>query len=272
MNIEQTQNIINNLYEHKEELNKLSTSEIQEHFALITNILTLLDNGTLRISDKNNNTWQTNQWLKKAILLAFKILPTQMNINNSYDKIPLKFANWQLENFMQAKIRVVPGAIVRLGAYIAKNTILMPCFINTGAFIDEGTMIDTAASIGSCAQIGKRCHISAQVTIGGVLEPLQNNPIIIENDCFIGAGCIIVEGIIIEQGAVLATGVHLGTSTKIIDRQNNEISYGIIPAYSVVVPGSYIDKNSQIALNCAVIVKKVDAQTRSKTTINALLR
>jgi len=269
------QNIINNLYEQYQQnknLNNLAASEIQEYLDLITKILILLDNGTLRISTKINNTWQTNQWLKKAILLAFKILPAAININNSYDKIPLKFANWELSDFMQANIRVVPGAIVRLGAYIAPQTILMPCFINTGAFIDEGTMIDTAASIGSCAQIGKRCHISAQVTIGGVLEPLQNNPIIIENDCFIGAGSIIVEGIIIEQGAVLSTGVHLGSSTKIINRQTNKISYGIIPAYSVVVPGSYVDKNSQIALNCAVIVKQVDAQTRSKTTINELLR
>ena len=271
MNIAQKKDIINNLYTQKDSLHKLPAQELQQHRNLIIEILELLDNGKVRISQKTDNVWNTNQWLKKAILLAFKLLPNQLFFN-SYDKIPLKFATWQQKDFIKTNIRVVPGAIVRLGSYIAKQTILMPCFINSGAFIDEGTMIDSGATIGSCAQIGKRCHISSQATIGGVLEPLQNNPIIIENDCFIGAGCIIVEGVIIEQGAVLSTGVHIGSSTKIINRENNQIYYGKIPQYSVVVPGSYIDKNSQVALNCAIIVKTVDAQTKSKTSINELLR
>jgi 2,3,4,5-tetrahydropyridine-2,6-dicarboxylate N-succinyltransferase len=237
----------------------------------IMQVLTLLDKGQLRVAEKINNCWQTNDWLKKAILLAFKLFNNNIGIN-SYDKIPLKFTNWQQEDFFNAKIRVVPGTTIRLGAYLAKNTIFMPCFINTGAFIDEGTLIDSGAVIGSCAQIGKRCHIASNAAIGGVLEPLQNSPTIIEDDCFIGVGSILAEGTIVEQGAVISMGVSIGGSTKIINRATNQIFYGKVPAYSVVIPGSYTAPNSSIAINCAVIVKTVDAKTRSKTGINELLR
>ncbi|MGD0466136.1 MAG: 2,3,4,5-tetrahydropyridine-2,6-dicarboxylate N-succinyltransferase [Gammaproteobacteria bacterium] len=264
MNLTKLKNTIEQLWDGKKEL--------EQPTAAVIEVLQNLDKGNLRVCEKINASWQTNQWIKKAILLAFKLFPNKLSLNNSYDKIPLKFTSWQPEDFIKANIRVVPGAIVRLGAYLANNTVLMPCFVNIGAFIDENTMIDSGTTIGSCAQIGKKCHISSNAVIGGVLEPLQNNPIIIEDDCFIGMGSMIAEGMIIEQGSVLSMGVKIGASTKIINRQNGQISYGRIPAYSVVIPGNYITENSLVSLNCAVIVKTVDAQTRSKTSINELLR
>ena len=269
MNIIKLKETIEQLWDRKN--SELSSKELEQQTTAIIEVLQTIDKGELRVSEKINETWQTNQWVKKAILLAFKLFPNQLS-PNSYDKIPLKFTSWQQEDFSKANIRVVPGSIVRLGAYLAKNTVLMPCFVNIGAFIDENTMIDSGTTIGSCAQIGKKCHISSNVVIGGVLEPLQNNPIIIEDDCFIGMGSMIAEGIIIEQGSVLSMGVKIGASTKIIDRQNNKIFYGTIPAYSVVIPGNHITENSPVSLNCAVIVKTVDAKTRSKTSINELLR
>ena len=275
MNIINIQNTIEQLWEKKDLLNELPSQELEQRIADITQVLQNLDNGKLRVCEKTNEIWQTHSWIKKTILLAFKLFPNKLSTNNydkSYDKIPLKFTNWQQEDFLKAKIRVVPGSIIRLGAYLANNTILMPCFVNIGAFIDEGTMIDSGATVGSCAQIGKKCHISANAAIGGVLEPLQNNPVIIEDDCFIGAGAMVAEGVIVEQGSVLSMGVKIGASTKIINRQNNQVYYGKIPAYSVVVPGNYTTTNNQISLHCAVIVKTVDAKTRSKTEINELLR
>ncbi len=258
-------------WDHKDSIGNLSKLELDQQTATVKEILELLDQGILRISEKIDGVWQVHEWLKKTILLAFRLFPNQL-INNGYDKIPLKFTSWEKENFNNAQIRVVPGTIVRYGSHIAKNTILMPSFINIGAFIDEKTMIDSGVTVGSCAQIGKRCHISANAIIGGVLEPLQNNPVIIEDDCFIGMGAMVAEGTIVEQGAVLSIGVNIGASSKIIDLKSNQIFYGRVPAYSVVVPGNYVTSNNQVSLNCAVIIKTVDEKTRSKTAINELLR
>lgn len=234
-----------------------------------------LNIGQLRVAEKINGSWQTHAWIKQAILLSFKEFNSQVitaDISNFFDKIPLKFANYNQAQFEQQQTRVVPQALARDGCYIAPNTILMPCYINVGAFVDQGTLIDTWATVGSCAQIGKNVHISGGVGIGGVLEPLQANPTIIEDNCFIGARSEIVEGVIVEEGSVIAMGVYLGQSTKIYDRSTGKISYGKIPAGSVVVPGSLPSDCGKYNLNCAIIVKKVDAATRAKTSINELLR
>ena len=234
--------------------------------------------GTLRVAEKVNNEWQTNQWIKKAVLLSFRLRPNVMmgidrGVNKWYDKIPLKCANWEEKDFQDAKFRSVPGSIVRESAYIAPDVILMPSFVNVGAYVGKGTMVDTWVTIGSCAQIGANCHISGGVGIGGVLEPIQANPVIIEDNCFIGARSEIAEGVIVEEGAVISMGVFLGASTKIIDRQTGKVFKGRVPSYSVVVPGSLPPVNgSGPSLSCAVIVKRVDAQTRSKTSLNDLLR
>lgn len=244
---------------------------------LIDEILSLLDNGKIRVSEKIADGWMVNQWIKKTILLSFRTKKMQLieGISGAYwyDKIENKMAGWNLDRFNQAGFRSVPGSIVRYSAYIAKNVVLMPCFVNLGAYIDEGTMIDSWSTVGSCAQIGKNCHISGGVGIGGVLEPLQASPVIIEDNCFIGARSEVAEGVIIEEGAVLAMGVYIGASTKIIDRETGEIMYGRVPKYSVVVPGTvpYKDHNMP-SLYAAIIVKKVDKSTRSKTSINELLR
>lgn len=257
----------------KEEIEKLWNGESND-ISYINQVIEKLDNGELRIAEKISGQWHVNDYLKKAILLFFKysnsvVMPTE--ICSFFDKVPLKTQGWNEEHFLQSGFRAVPGSLVRKGAYIAKSVVLMPCFINIGAFIDSNTMIDSNALVGSCAQIGKNCHISDGVTIGGVLEPLQATPVIIEDNCFIGVRSAVTEGVIVGEGAVLGTGVMLSASTKIIDRETGDIFYGKVPPYSVVVPGNYPTSNG-LSLYCAVIVKKVTEQTRKKTAINELLR
>ena len=234
-----------------------------------------LNNGTLRIAEKKNGQWQVNQWLKKAVLLSFLIEKNQRirgAETNYFDKVPSKFSDYSLEDFQTAGARVVPPATVRKGSYVGNNVILMPSFINIGAYVDDGTMVDTWATVGSCAQIGKNVHLSGGVGIGGVLEPLQANPTIIEDNCFIGARSEIVEGVIVGEGAVVSMGVYIGQSTRIYNRQTDEVSYGYIPSGSVVVSGNLPDKTGKYSLYCAVIVKQVDDKTRSKIGITELLR
>lgn len=235
--------------------------------------LTKLDAGQLRVAEKSNGVWVVNEWVKKAVLLSFRLnANTEIRGGDQlwWDKVPLKTSDWTDVDFAAAGFRAVPGAVVRRGAYIAPNVVLMPSFVNIGANVGEGTMVDTWVTIGSCAQIGKNCHISGGVGIGGVLEPLQASPVIIEDNVFIGARSEVAEGVVVEEGAVLSMGVFLGASTKIIDRQTGEIFMGRVPAYSVVVPGTLPGEKANLA--CAVIVKRVDAQTRSKTSLNELLR
>lgn len=241
----------------------------------VETVLADLDSGKRRVAEKINGEWVVNQWLKKAVLLSFRINDNQV-IDGAetkyYDKVPMKFSNYDEARFQAEGFRVVPPAAVRQGAYIAKNTVLMPSYVNIGAYVDEGTMVDTWATVGSCAQIGKNVHLSGGVGIGGVLEPLQANPTIIEDNCFIGARSEIVEGVIVEEGSVISMGVFIGQSTKIYDRETGEIHYGRVPAGSVVVSGSLPSKDGSHSLYCAVIVKKVDAKTRGKVGINELLR
>jgi 2,3,4,5-tetrahydropyridine-2-carboxylate N-succinyltransferase len=236
----------------------------------------LLDTGALRVAEKRGAEWHVHQWLKKAVLLSFRLAPNAALAAggglNFYDKVPLKFAGWDERRFAAAGARVVPPATVRRGAFIAANVVLMPSYVNIGAYVDSGTMVDTWATVGSCAQIGKNVHLSGGVGIGGVLEPLQASPTIIEDNCFIGARSEIVEGVIVESGAVISMGVFIGQSTRIYDRERDEISYGRVPAGAVVVPGSLPASNGKYSLACAVIVKRVDEQTRAKTSINELLR
>jgi 2,3,4,5-tetrahydropyridine-2-carboxylate N-succinyltransferase len=240
--------------------------------------IALLDAGEARVAEKGAEGWTVNQWLKKAVLLSFRLNPMEAIDGgpggaNWWDKVPSKFLGWGAPDFAQAGFRAVPGAIVRRGAFVAKGAVLMPSFVNIGAYVGEGTMVDTWATVGSCAQIGRNVHISGGTGIGGVLEPLQAGPVIIEDDCFIGARSEVAEGVIVEQGAVLSMGVFLGASTRIVDRESGEIHVGRVPAYSVVVPGSLPPRDgSGPSLACAVIVKRVDARTRSKTSINELLR
>ena len=264
---------IEKIWNEKESINTSSSTEARN---AIKKTLNLLDNGLVRVSEKVDNSWKVNQWLKKAVLLSFKIWP--MNVikggpdnSNWWDKIPSKFSSWTEKDFKNNNFRSVPGSIVRYSAYIAPEVILMPSFVNLGARVESGTMIDTWVTVGSCAQIGKNCHISGGVGIGGVLEPLQATPVIVEDNCFIGARSEIAEGVIVEEGAVISMGVYIGASTKIIDRKNDKIYVGKVPAYSVVVPGS-IKTKENLSLYCAIIVKTVDEQTRSKTSINDLLR
>ncbi len=237
--------------------------------------LGMLDAGTLRVAEKHDGRWQVNEWLKKAVLLSFRITPNTPVGGEGlsfYDKVPLKYAGWSAAQFAAAGVRVVPPATVRRGAFVAPNVVLMPSYVNIGAYVDSGTMVDTWATVGSCAQIGKNVHLSGGVGIGGVLEPLQASPTIIEDDCFIGARSEIVEGVIVETGAVVSMGVFIGQSTRIYDRERDEILYGRVPAGAVVVPGSLPAPNGKYSLACAVIVKRVDAQTRAKTSLNELLR
>jgi len=239
--------------------------------------LAALDSGEARIAEKVGDEWRVHQWLKKAVLLSFRLNAMEMigggpGSAHWWDKVPSKFAGWSDKDFQAAGFRAVPGAIVRRGAYVAPGAVLMPSFVNIGARVGEGTMVDTWATVGSCAQIGRNVHISGGAGIGGVLEPLQAGPVIIEDDCFIGARSEVAEGVIVEQGAVLSMGVFLGASTKIVDRASGEVFYGRVPAYSVVVPGSLPGKDGGPSLACAVIVKRVDERTRSKTSINELLR
>ncbi len=232
-------------------------------------VIDLLDQGKIRVAEKIDGLWQVNPWIKKAILLYFKFQKCVVE-QGYYDKIPLKFKNWDEEKFALHQLRVVPGSTVRFGSFLEKNVIIMPSFVNIGAYIGESTMIDTWATVGSCAQIGKKCHISGGAGIGGVLEPLQAAPVIIEDNCFIGARSEIAEGVIVEEGSVISMGVYLSASTKIIHRETGEIYQGRVPAYSVVVPGTLPGKIAN--LYCGVIIKTVDEKTRSKTSINELLR
>jgi 2,3,4,5-tetrahydropyridine-2-carboxylate N-succinyltransferase len=235
-----------------------------------------LDNGSLRVAEKINGEWIVNQWLKKAVLLSFRLndnVPVDGGEGLQYfDKVPTKFAGWTEQQFKDSGIRVVPPATARKGSFIARNVVLMPSYVNIGAYVDEGSMVDTWATVGSCAQIGKNVHLSGGVGIGGVLEPLQANPTIIEDNCFIGARSEIVEGVIVGEGSVISMGVYIGQSTKILNRATGEVTYGRIPPYSVVVSGSIPSADGTHSLYCAVIVKTVDEKTRSKTGLNELLR
>lgn len=245
----------------------------EEARSKIAQVIDLLDQGQIRIASKESNDWVVHQWIKKAILFSFRFTESKVidhGGNLFFDKVDLKFSGWSQAQFARSGFRVVPGAVVRKSAYIAPRVILMPSFVNVGAYIDEGSMIDTWATVGSCAQVGKNCHISGGAGIGGVLEPMQANPVIIEDNCFIGARSEVVEGVIIREGAVLSMGVYIGKSTKIYDRETGEVSYGEVPPYSVVVPGSL--PGDKYNLYAAIIIKKVDAQTRSKVSINELLR
>ncbi len=273
------ENIIETGWRLRDEINTETKGEICE---AVEQTLNHLDSGRIRVAELHQNgQWEVNQWVKKAVLLSFKLNKTRImpnihapigGIGVRWDKVKSKFENWAASDFEKAGFRAVPGSLVRHGAYIAPDCVLMPSFVNIGAYVGQGTMVDTWASVGSCAQIGKNCHLSGGVGIGGVLEPLQANPTIIEDDCFIGARSEVVEGVVVRRGSVLAMGVFISQSTKIIDRKSGKIIYGEVPPYSVVVPGTLADKNGEIGLACAVIVKTVDAKTRAKTSINDLLR
>src|SRR5450830_2067470 len=243
----------------------------------IFTVLEELNAGKLRVASRigESQEWETHQWIKKAVLLSFRLEDNVLQddgVSEYYDKVPPKFADYSEADFKAGGFRVVPNAIVRRGSFIGKNAVLMPSYVNIGAYVDEGTMVDTWATVGSCAQIGKNVHLSGGVGIGGVLEPVQAGPVIIEDNCFIGARSEVVEGVIIEENSVLSMGVYIGQSTKIYDRETGEVHYGRVPAGSVVVPGNLPSKDGKYSLYAAIIVKKVDAQTRSKTSINELLR
>ena len=241
----------------------------------VNEALAMLDNGTARVAEKKGGDWVVNEWLKKAVLLSFRLNDNEVmegGCTQFYDKVPSRFAGKTAEQFAAEGVRVVPPAVARAGSYVAPGTVLMPSYVNIGAYVDSGTMVDTWATVGSCAQIGKNVHLSGGVGIGGVLEPLQASPTIIEDNCFIGARSEIVEGVIVEEGAVVSMGVYIGQSTRIYDRENDEILYGRVPAGSVVVSGNLPSADGKYSLYCAVIVKRVDAQTRSKVGINELLR
>ena len=280
MNATQIESIIEGAWGDREEISVATSGEVREAVAAA---LDGLDSGMFRVAEKVDDSLRVNQWLKKAVLLSFRLNPTATIVGGPggtstwFDKVPSKFAGWDEARFQKAGFRAVPGAIVRHSAYIAPGVVLMPCFVNLGAYIDSGTMIDTWATVASCAQIGKRCHISGGAGIGGVLEPLQAAPVIIEDDCFVGARAEVAEGVRVETGAVLSMGVYIGASTRIVDRATGEIHRGRVPAYSVVVPGTMPgaqlpDGTPGPGLYCAVIVKQVDARTRAKTSINELLR
>jgi 2,3,4,5-tetrahydropyridine-2-carboxylate N-succinyltransferase len=265
--------IINDSFENRAEINPTNVDQNLRN--AIEQAINLLDTGKARVAAKIGGEWKVYQWLKKAVLLSFKINENRVmesGVNRYYDKVETKFSNYSPEDFATAGVRVVPNANARYGAYIAPNTILMPSYVNIGAYVDSGTMVDTWVTVGSCAQIGKNVHLSGGVGIGGVLEPLQASPTIIEDNCFIGARSEIVEGVIVEAGSVISMGVYIGQSTKIFNRITGEISYGRVPAGSVVVPGNLPAKDKTHSLYCAVIIKQVDEKTRSKTGLNALLR
>jgi 2,3,4,5-tetrahydropyridine-2-carboxylate N-succinyltransferase len=276
---DQLQQIIEKAWEDRD---AVSTSTIGEVRDAVLEALNLLDSGAMRVAEKGADGWVVNQWLKKAVLLSFRLndmamIPGGPGGSHWWDKVPSKFDGWGDNRFRDAGFRAVPGSIVRHSAHIAKGVVLMPSFVNLGAHVGENSMVDTWATVGSCAQIGKNVHLSGGVGIGGVLEPLQAGPVIIEDDCFIGARSEVVEGVIVEQGAVLSMGVFISSTSKIIDRNTGEIFVGRVPAYSVVVPGALPGKplpdgSPGPSLSCAVIVKRVDAQTRAKTAINELLR
>ncbi|GJL94250.1 MAG: 2,3,4,5-tetrahydropyridine-2,6-dicarboxylate N-succinyltransferase [Hyphococcus sp.] len=266
--------VINDAWENRDDVSLTTEGEIRE---AVSNALQQLDCGAARVAEQKNGEWVVNQWLKKAVLLSFRLFPNCEIAGGPgaatwWDKVPSKFDGWGAEEFERSGIRAVPPATVRRGSYVAPNVVLMPSFVNIGAYVGEGTMIDTWASVGSCAQIGADCHISAGTGIGGVLEPLQANPVIIEDNCFIGARSEVVEGVIVREGSVLAMGVFITASTKIVHRETGEIFYGEVPPYSVVVPGSLPSDKGGPNLYCAVIIKQVDDKTRAKTSVNDLLR
>ena len=276
---DQLANIIDTAWDQRNEISSATQGEVRD---AVQTALAGLDDGSFRVAEKRDGVWQVHQWLKKAVLLSFRLNDNVLVEGGAsgapaYDKVPSKFSGWDADRFRTAGFRVVPGAVARQGSYVGKNVVLMPSFINIGARVDEGTMVDTWATVGSCAQIGKNVHLSGGVGIGGVLEPLQAGPVIIEDNCFIGARSEVVEGVIVEEGAVLSMGVFISSTSKIIDRTTGEVFVGRVPAYSVVVPGSIPGKalpdgSPGPNLSCAVIVKRVDAQTRAKTAINELLR
>lgn len=275
--------VIESAWESRQEINSATKGEVRD---AVEQTISLLDSGEVRVADKSSGQWQVNDWAKKAILLSFRLNDSKTMGGAPfsdgaagfwYDKVPPKFDNWDNAAFAKAGFRAVPGSYVRKGAYVGKDVVMMPSFINIGAYVDSGTMVDTWTTIGSCAQIGKNCHISGGVGIGGVLEPLQAAPVIIEDNCFIGARSEIAEGVIVEEGAVISMGVFIGASTKIIDRETGEVMFGRVPANAVVVAGTMAGKpmasgEASPALQCAVIVKRADAKTRSKTSINDILR
>jgi 2,3,4,5-tetrahydropyridine-2-carboxylate N-succinyltransferase len=270
---------IDDAFAARETLNARTDRRVREAVEMA---LLLLDSGKVRVAEKRDGAWVVNQWLKKAVLLSFRLNPMQVIGNGPggavwWDKVPSKFEGWGAAQFERAGFRAVPTCVVRRSAYIAPGAVLMPCFVNLGAYVGEGTMVDTWATIGSCAQIGRNCHISGGAGIGGVLEPLQAGPVVIEDNCFIGARAEVAEGVIVREGSVLSMGVYLGASTRIVDRQTGEVSTGEVPPYSVVVSGTMPgrrlpDGSDGPGLYCAVIVKRVDERTRSKTSINELLR
>ena len=269
-----SQKVIDAAWEERDDLGPGTKGEVRQ---AVDSAIAALDRGEARIAEKSDGEWRVNQWLKKAVLLSFRLNPMEAIAGGPggshwWDKVPSKFAGWGDKEFADAAFRAVPGAIVRRGAFVAPGAVLMPSFVNIGARVGEGAMVDTWATVGSCAQIGRNVHISGGAGIGGVLEPLQAGPVIIEDDCFIGARSEVAEGVIVEQGAVLSMGVFIGASTKIVDRVSGEISYGRVPAYAVVVPGTLPATDGGPSLACAVIVKRVDERTRSKTSINELLR
>ena len=279
MSLDALEKTIEAAWENRDSIDTTTTGEVPE---AVNQALDALDSGEARVAEKVKGTWVVNQWLKKAVLLSFRLNDMTPisggpgDMTNWFDKVPSKFAGWGDAEFRKAAFRAVPNCIVRRSAHIAPGVVLMPSFVNLGAYVDSGTMVDTWATIGSCAQIGKNCHISGGAGIGGVLEPLQAEPVIIEDNVFIGARSEVAEGVLVEEGAVLSMGVYIGASTKIVDRETGEVHRGRVPAYSVVVPGALpgpvVDGRPTPSLYCAVIVKKVDAGTRAKTSINELLR
>ena len=285
MDLAQLETEINAAWDSRDAVNADTKGAVRN---AVVEALNLLDNGKVRVAEPTgNHQWVVNQWLKKAVLLSFRLNEMQLIPSGTiyagagesawWDKVALKFSGWDESRFREAGFRAVPGCVVRHSAYVAPGVVIMPGFINLGAYVDRGTMVDTWATVGSCAQIGKNVHLSGGAGIGGVLEPLQAGPVIIEDDCFIGARSEVVEGVVVEQGAVLSMGVFIGASTKIVDRETGEIHIGRVPAYSVVVPGSlpgkpFADGSSGPSLSCAVIIKKVDEKTRAKTSVNDLLR
>ncbi|MFN7914291.1 MAG: 2,3,4,5-tetrahydropyridine-2,6-dicarboxylate N-succinyltransferase [Vicinamibacterales bacterium] len=266
--------VIDSWFERRTELS--TTAVPTDLGAALDAVMAALEAGSARVAEKIDGTWVTHQWIKKAVLLYFRthdnaLVPASGGVQ-WFDKVPLRFAGYSEQQFRDSGVRVVPPAVARAGSFLGRNVVLMPSYVNIGAYVDEGTMVDTWATVGSCAQIGKHVHLSGGVGIGGVLEPLQANPTIIEDNCFIGARSEIVEGVIVEANSVISMGVFIGQSTKIFDRSTGEITYGRVPSGSVVVPGSLPSADGTYSLNCAVIVKRVDAQTRAKTSINELLR
>ncbi len=267
------ENIINNAFENRSEISPATVSS--DVRGAIESAISMLDSGKQRVAEKTDGEWVVNQWLKKAVLLSFRINENRViegGNSRYFDKVEAKFSTYSPEDFSKSGVRVVPNAVARYGSYIAPGAVLMPSFVNIGGYVDSGTMVDTWASVGSCAQIGKNVHLSGGVGIGGVLEPLQAGPTIIEDNCFIGARSEIVEGVVVEEGSVISMGVYIGQSTKIYNRMTGEILFGRVPAGSVVVPGNLPSKDGSYSLYCAVIIKQVDEKTRSKTGLNELLR